>query len=92
MDSRELEKLKMLARLSIADEELQMLQKDLGAILEYISKIREVRTDVGALLMDEHRNVFREDEGPHETGIYTKILLQEAPNHEGSYVKVKKIL
>ena len=38
------------------------------------------------------RNVLREDSKPHETGIYTDKLLEQAPNKGNNYIKVKKIL
>jgi Asp-tRNA(Asn)/Glu-tRNA(Gln) amidotransferase C subunit len=40
----------------------------------------------------EHRNAFREDENPHETGKYTESIIKNAPEKEGNYVKVRKIL
>ena len=38
------------------------------------------------------RNVMREDANPHESGIYTEKMLEQAPAREGNYIKVKKIL
>jgi len=35
---------------------------------------------------------MREDVKPHESGIYTKKVLEQAPMNEGYYIKVKKIL
>jgi Asp-tRNA(Asn)/Glu-tRNA(Gln) amidotransferase C subunit len=32
------------------------------------------------------------DENPHEPGLYSKKLLDEAPEHEEGYFKVKNIL
>ena len=37
-------------------------------------------------------NITREDEKPHKSGVYTKKILSEAPEREGDYIKVKKIL
>ena len=38
------------------------------------------------------RNVMREDDKPHESGIFTDELLKLAPRCEKNRVKVKKIL
>lgn len=35
---------------------------------------------------------MREDAEPHETGIYTKELLNEAPSVKDGYIEVKKII
>ena len=35
---------------------------------------------------------MREDDNPHAGGIYTEAVLNEAPEREGDYIKVKKIL
>lgn len=40
----------------------------------------------------EIRNVFREDKNPHLSGEFTEDLLAEAPQRQGEFVKVKKIL
>ena len=93
MDRKELEKLAELARIDLPDGELQGLQKDMEAILNYVSQIQEVSESVddvsgGGLL----RNVMREDGKPHKSGIYTEELLSAVPQREGEYVKVKKIL
>ena len=37
-------------------------------------------------------NVMREDVNPHESGLYTEKILEQAPTREGNYIKVKKIL
>jgi hypothetical protein len=35
---------------------------------------------------------MREDGEPHESGIYTQKILEQAPAREKDYIKVKKIL
>ena len=51
------------------------------------SRRGEAEAEVGKL-----RNVMREDENPYEKGLYTEKLLEEAPEREENFVKVKKIL
>jgi len=38
------------------------------------------------------RNVLREDKNPHQSGLYTEVLVSAALARQGNYVKVKKIL
>lgn len=91
----EIENLAALARIELGDEEKMTLQKDVGAILEYVSQIKEVFTNAngaGAKSGGAPANVMREDGNPHESGLYTEQLLSAAPQREGNYIRVKKIL
>ncbi len=100
---QEIEKLAALARITVPQDEKESLRKDIEAILGYVGEIQKVSADLGEarpafvpnfgeaskpLL----RNVMREDGEPHEKGIFTEELLQSAPNREGQYIRVKKIL
>jgi aspartyl-tRNA(Asn)/glutamyl-tRNA(Gln) amidotransferase subunit C len=93
MISREdIQKLATLSRIDISEEETGKLQKDMEAILGYVSELDEVAGAKDESTVGEVYNVFREDSTPHEAGIYTDALLVEAPNTEKGYIKVKKIL
>ncbi|MDP3996844.1 MAG: Asp-tRNA(Asn)/Glu-tRNA(Gln) amidotransferase subunit GatC [bacterium] len=99
----EIQKLAELSRIEVGEDEVEKLRKDIGGILEYVAQIKSVspqtakpptnadftRTDAEK---SELKNVFREDGNPHESGAFTEALLKEAPETEGGYVKVKKIL
>lgn len=93
MERKDIEHLAKLSRIAVTDEEADALAKDITSILGYISEIEEITGNkeeekkVGALF-----NVMREDTNPHEPGIYTEDLLNLAPERDGRYVKVKKIL
>ena len=90
---KEIEKLAELSRIALSDDEKSALQKDMGSILEYVDQIKSV--SAGALVeqkMGSVKNIFREDSNPHKSGIFSDDLLAAAPNREGNYVKVKKIL
>ncbi len=91
---KEIEKLATLARIQLSDEEKKKLQKDVGAILLYVSQINlfsptDKNAATGKYLLV---NVMREDTTPHTSGIFTETLLSAAPVREGQYIKVKKIL
>lgn len=119
----EIENLAALARIELGEEEKKTLQKDVGAILEYVSQINpHTKNGIAENSFAAHTpptldasekaaltntpfsppqndavfgvgvNVMREDTEPHESGIYTEKLLSAAPQREGQYIKVKKIL
>lgn len=88
----EVEKLAQLARIEVTGEEKEQFQKEIGAILDYVSELKEATVAKGeTMAKSENVNQLREDENPHETGIYSKKLLEEAPRSEKGFVKVKKI-
>ena len=82
-----------LSRISISDEEAESLSHEFESILNYVSEVKEVsnspRKDLGEF---ETRNVMREDNAGHESGIYTEKILNEAPARQDNFIKVKKIL
>lgn len=85
------EKLAVLARISLTEDEIQKYQNELSIILEYVETLRSVDTEglaevtqVTGLL-----NVQRED-----TPILTENregILAEAPELKNDYFKVKAI-
>ncbi|MEX0933708.1 MAG: Asp-tRNA(Asn)/Glu-tRNA(Gln) amidotransferase subunit GatC [Candidatus Paceibacterota bacterium] len=93
MDKENVFKLADLAHIEISDTEAEKLVRDLSSIVEYVSHLQEV-SGVEALekKVGAFHNIMREDENPHDSGIYTEKLLNEAPEREGDYIKVKKIL
>lgn len=102
----EIENLASLARIELGEEEKKALQKDVSAILDYVSQIQTVspqsarpqnhaeHTQNGAEGKDAGQvyNIMREDANPHASGLYTEKLLSAAPQREGNYIRVKKIL
>jgi aspartyl/glutamyl-tRNA(Asn/Gln) amidotransferase C subunit len=87
----EVDHLAKLARIQMSDDEKKELQKDLLSILGFIKQIQEV-TDKAEPVLLAHRNVMREDKNAHETGLFTDILLGEAPKTKEGYFVVKKII
>jgi len=92
IDTKEIEKLAGLTRIDISEEEKEKLQGEIESILVYVSEIREVSREKTGLEVGRIYNVMREDGDPHAPEMYTKRLLDEVPQREGGYVKVKKIL
>ena len=93
MTIKDVEKLAMLARIELPENEKQEFLDNLESILKYIGQIQEVSgldspvSDVGEIY-----NVMREDVNPRESGIYTQKILAQAPDKQDGYFKVKQIL
>jgi aspartyl-tRNA(Asn)/glutamyl-tRNA(Gln) amidotransferase subunit C len=86
------EKLAVLARLQFNNEEKENLRKDLQRMIAFVDKLNELNTDgVEPLLhMSDSVNILREDlvQGsiPREEG------LKNAPETDGVYFKVPKVI
>lgn len=93
MQKEDIEHLAKLARIRVTDEEATVLAESITGILGYVSEIEAITSEqtsektVGPLY-----NVMRKDQEPHAEAMYTEDLLKLAPEREGQYVKVKKIL
>ncbi len=92
IDSEQVRKVAKLSRLELSDAEVAEFTGQLGAILEYVEQMNELDTaDVEPLA---HclpiSNVFRADEIKPSLG--TDKALANAPEREGPFFKVPKIL
>ncbi|OGZ10580.1 MAG: hypothetical protein A3D67_01855 [Candidatus Lloydbacteria bacterium RIFCSPHIGHO2_02_FULL_51_22] len=95
MDKKEIARLASLARIKITDEEIPRIAENLARVVEYVSEIQRADIVESVALTPTAgtlHNVMREDTSPHETGLYTEAILENAPVREGDYIKVKKIL
>lgn len=89
----EVKALSDLARLALSAEEMDKLHHDLESILGYVSEL----SNISALASDKQdlglvKNIFRNDDSPHEPSLYTTDLLQEVPRVKNGFVEVQKIL
>lgn len=93
MNSEEVLKLAKLARIGVSAEEAESLSHEFEAILGYVGQVKTI-TNEELRITNEHslRNIMRDDTNPHESGIYTDAVLENAPAKERGYIKVKKIL
>lgn len=89
----EVEKLAQLARIKLDDAEKQSLTKEIDSILAYVDQIKKATVDVdytpvpGAV-----HNVFRADDARTIAPEDRERLLNEAPDREGEFIAVKKII
>lgn len=91
MTEVDVQALAKLARLEVADAELQKLEKEIPAILAFVETIQKAPVSKEAQAQTL-RNVMRADENPHESGAYTEKLLDAAPSREGDRIAVKQVI
>lgn len=82
-----------LTRLSGTAEEKKALEKEIPAILGFVT---DVQNAVGEVLTTEetgaHYNVVREDVPAHEGGVYTETLLNAAPKRVANHLAVEQVI
>ena len=94
ISDKDIEHLAALARIEMAEEEKNVIRRDLDAILTYVAELSEAvpeKTDSLGLRQDGNRNVLREDVSTGEAGKHSAELIQAAPRAENNYFKVKRI-
>lgn len=91
MDTPNIDTLAALARISVPKGQKQALQKDIQSILSFVGHISDAPVSHEEKEAGVPHNVLRPDTHPHESGIYTELLLKEAPEQKDGYVKVKNI-
>lgn len=93
MKIEEIEHLARLARIGLRDGEAAELAHEFDAILGYVAQVSEISAEVDAApAVGALKNVMRDDVVAHELGAYSEALLAAAPERDGQYVRVKKIL
>lgn len=92
IDKNDIDKLSNLARIAVSEEEKETFLGEIDSILSYVSHIESVSSGPEVGISVEQKNILREDNSPHETGIFTERLLAEAPTVQDGFIRVKKIL
>jgi aspartyl-tRNA(Asn)/glutamyl-tRNA(Gln) amidotransferase subunit C len=91
----DVKKLAELARVEVSDEELEALKKEIPAILSFVEQVRQAH-GASTKELSKHRNIMRADApsdgGPHESGAFTKDMIEAMPSSKGGYLKVRKII
>ncbi len=94
LSREEVLQLATLARLKLAEGEVESLQKDISNILEYVETVSTVEIPSGLTARDGAlllRNVMREDV-PAATLGKRDDLVKAFPKQEGGYNVVRKII
>ncbi len=81
-----------LARLEISDAEIQQLQQEISSILGFVETIQRADVRVQPSTNAGLQNVMRVDANPHQGGVYTNMLLDQAPAREGDRLAVKQVI
>ena len=81
-----------LARLKLADSEMQSYKKNLEEILDFADTINHVDTDnIGETIgVNENYNVFRQDEIKQESD--KEELLSNAPSQDDGMFRIPKVI
>jgi len=91
---KEVEDIAKLARLGLSEQEKKKFTEELSAILGFVDKLNEVKTNKiePTAQVTGLENITREDKGKKKTKKETDKLLDLAPEVENRHVKVKAIL
>jgi aspartyl-tRNA(Asn)/glutamyl-tRNA(Gln) amidotransferase subunit C len=93
INTSDIKNLASLARIELTEAEAENMTKDVDSILGYVGKINDaVSNDEVKKQTPLLRNVMRDDSVTHTPGEFTEDILNNAPDREGNYLKVKKIL
>lgn len=89
----EVKKLATLARIKLADTELEKFTGEFEAILDYVGQLEKLNLpqDVGGE-KPPLRNVMRQDGEPHASAAHTEKLAEQFSAREGSALRVKQII
>ena len=92
IDQTQVRKVAKLARLELTDQEVEEFTGQLRAVLDYVEKMSQLDTDNVEPLAHclPISNVFREDHIEESLG--TEKALANAPQRDGDFFKVPKIL
>ncbi len=89
---KEVQHVAKLSRLNLSDDEIGQFTTQLAGILEYADKLKDLDTE--NIDPSTHaaplKNVFREDQS--RPGIDIEDVLKSAPEHDGRFFKVPKVL
>ncbi|MEK7616148.1 MAG: Asp-tRNA(Asn)/Glu-tRNA(Gln) amidotransferase subunit GatC [Patescibacteria group bacterium] len=89
----QVEHIAKLARLEFDDAQKEKMTKELGQILTYVEKLKEVNTEgvEPTAQVTGLEDVFRKDEAVPWWDGNPMDLVEAAPEHEGRFVKVKEV-
>jgi aspartyl-tRNA(Asn)/glutamyl-tRNA(Gln) amidotransferase subunit C len=81
-----------LARIALTDEEIARFEVQLGDLLEHVNALRELDTESVAATAQvvESRNVMRED--ALRPSLDRERVLAEAPQRQGPFFRVPRII
>ncbi len=94
LKKEQVEHVAKLAHLGLSAQEKRKFQKELSAILDFVEKLKQVKTEKvePTAQVTGLENVSRPDKGRAKTKQERKKLLDLVPQTKDGYVKVKTVL
>ena len=90
---KELENLAVLARIKLNEDDKKSLIKEFDSILGYIDQLKKVDVSMDTeSRVGRIRNIMRADNVKFISNDDRERLLNEAPDREGDFIAVKKII
>jgi aspartyl/glutamyl-tRNA(Asn/Gln) amidotransferase C subunit len=92
ISKEEVKHIAKLARLELAEKEIEKMQKDLSEILDYfnlLKKAPKAKVEKSVFAKDAS---WRKDEARPRDGALAETLIDQAPEKKDDYIKVKAIL
>lgn len=92
VSKKDVDYIKVLARLSVNEEETEGLVEDLNMVLSYVDKLKELDTDDVKILVNPLyiENVYRED--VVEESLNSEDFLINVPERVENYLKVPSVI
>ncbi len=92
VSKKDVDYIKVLARLSVTEEETEGLVEDLNMVLSYVDKLKELDTDDVKILVNPIyiENVYRED--VIEESLNSEDFLINVPERVENYLKVPSVI
>ncbi len=91
-DKKSLLKLGKLARISISDDKLNNLSKDLNSILEFVDQLKEIKTDQVDPTSNSLNQKLEVRDDKVDTRNSTEDILENAPEKEMDFFVVPKVI
>jgi len=90
---KELEHLAQLARIELTEADKKSLAKEFDSILGYVDQLKKVEVSMDAEgRVGAVKNAMRPDLVEDTTSEDREALLNEAPDREGDFIAVKKMI
>jgi aspartyl-tRNA(Asn)/glutamyl-tRNA(Gln) amidotransferase subunit C len=90
---KELENIATLSRIKLTEEDKKSLVNEFDAILDYVDKLKKAKVSMDAEgRVGVVKNVMRPDVAVTISSDERERLLAEAPQREGDFIAVKKII
>ena len=91
-DKKSLLKLGKLARISISDDKLNNLSKDLNSILEFVDQLKEIKTDQVDPTSNSLNQKLEVRDDKVDTRNSAEDILENAPEKEMDFFVVPKVI